>query len=371
LQGRYDEITKLYDFHARQYDAALGRWFGTDPKAGVMPYNSPYVAMMNNPVSFTYPDGECPICMIALIGAAISGASYTAGVALSSGGFNNWNWGQFGKSLAIGAVSGVFTAGIGTAVGSFGSQGLGTEFARALMHGLANMTIGAMFGQDPSIANFASGALGSLAGSATHNLNGAIQIGSSAVVGGISVEMSGGDFWRGAAIGGTVAGLNHVRHQVKLNNHVKAVMAFLEDSGFPSIKVRSDVVMHKDSFWTKYYAQFVGDISDYGDFFSNRGLKGFDSRSFTFDAYTSKSKTAILGGSGRRDGEVRSLALKYYPSRGNSIGLVASDIGHILESGFANIDGRIINSITGKNGDFYDMHNYNSNFYLKYRNWFR
>jgi hypothetical protein len=42
----------MYDFHARQYDAALGRWFGTDPKAGVMAYNSPYVAMMNNPVSF-------------------------------------------------------------------------------------------------------------------------------------------------------------------------------------------------------------------------------------------------------------------------------------------------------------------------------
>jgi hypothetical protein len=31
---------------------------------------------------------------------------------LSPGGFNNWNWGQFGKSLAIGAVSGAVTGGI-------------------------------------------------------------------------------------------------------------------------------------------------------------------------------------------------------------------------------------------------------------------
>ena len=113
FQGKtYEDLTGWYDFHARQYDAALGRWFGNDPKAGVMPYNSPYVAMMNNPVSFTDPDVECPKCIAVLVGAAISGASYTVGVALSSGGFNNWSWNQFSKSIAVGAVSGAVTGGV-------------------------------------------------------------------------------------------------------------------------------------------------------------------------------------------------------------------------------------------------------------------
>jgi hypothetical protein len=33
------------------------------------------------------------------------------------GGFSNWNWGQFGKSVGIGAISGVATAGIGQIYG--------------------------------------------------------------------------------------------------------------------------------------------------------------------------------------------------------------------------------------------------------------
>ncbi|MCH7401824.1 hypothetical protein ACFOUP_16280 [Belliella kenyensis] len=76
--------------------------------------------MGNNPVMMEDPDGEVAILIAAAVGALISSVSYTANVAFSKGGFENWNWGQLGKSAAIGAVSGVLSAGIGSAFGGVG-----------------------------------------------------------------------------------------------------------------------------------------------------------------------------------------------------------------------------------------------------------
>ncbi len=49
--------TQVYDFHARQYNPALGRWFNPDPLmekfSGVSPYNYCY----NNPINVIDPDG--------------------------------------------------------------------------------------------------------------------------------------------------------------------------------------------------------------------------------------------------------------------------------------------------------------------------
>ncbi|MBQ9201960.1 MAG: hypothetical protein IJ154_06300 [Bacteroidales bacterium] len=57
-------------------------------------------------------------------GAVIGGVGYTAGIAFSDGGFNNWNWGKFGKNVGIGAISGITTAGIGHLFGAVGSMGI-------------------------------------------------------------------------------------------------------------------------------------------------------------------------------------------------------------------------------------------------------
>jgi len=58
-----DELAlKWMDFHARNYDAALGRWMNVDALADSKGQisNSPYVYAMNNPIVFTDPDGNCP-----------------------------------------------------------------------------------------------------------------------------------------------------------------------------------------------------------------------------------------------------------------------------------------------------------------------
>ncbi len=175
---------------------------------------------------YTDPDGEFIFTALipglgALIDAAcwgsvIGGAGYTASVAFSDGGFNNWNWGSFGKSVGIGAISGVVTAGIGNAFGAVGSNGIGGEIARAYTHGVANGMISEFSGGD-FMTGFAASGLGSLGGSAFMMYGGRFASSTlgnyafSGLAGGIGAELTGGNFWQGAAIGLMTAGLNHLQ----------------------------------------------------------------------------------------------------------------------------------------------------------------
>lgn len=86
-------------------------------------FMSPYLAMGNNPVVMVDPDGEFvvlgsillgKIVAGALIGAGVGAASYSAQTAITG---NSWNWGQFGKSIGMGAAGGALAGGVGQIFG--------------------------------------------------------------------------------------------------------------------------------------------------------------------------------------------------------------------------------------------------------------
>ncbi len=83
LANAYDPATKLYDFHARHYDASVGRFTSEDPVEGVasVPQTlNPYIYGTNNPYSSPDPDGEIIPLVVAgaLIGSAVGAGSYAA-----------------------------------------------------------------------------------------------------------------------------------------------------------------------------------------------------------------------------------------------------------------------------------------------------
>jgi len=91
--------TQWYDFGARMYDPALGRFFTIDPLADHPKQigMSPYSAFWNNPIRYNDPDGRCPECEENVIDPT-DGQSYT-----STGGaeyiFGNGEWTRQGGTL--------------------------------------------------------------------------------------------------------------------------------------------------------------------------------------------------------------------------------------------------------------------------------
>ncbi|MCH7409970.1 RHS repeat-associated core domain-containing protein, partial [Belliella sp. DSM 111904] len=205
FQGKtYEELTGWYDFHARQYDAALGRWFGVDPKAEVMPYNSPLTAMMNNPVMFTDPDGECPICIGilvgALIGAGSSAAVYTSTYFASGMGGSGQFWNGFGKAVGMGAVTGAIGGGIG---GAFANSAFAQTVGFSMLNNTASTVAGnLLLGNEISMGTVIGGVGGGLAGMGLPQFSG-VKGGALANIG---AEIGYGAV-RGAATGAVTGGI--------------------------------------------------------------------------------------------------------------------------------------------------------------------
>ncbi|MCS3868451.1 RHS repeat-associated protein [Chryseobacterium ginsenosidimutans] len=222
----------IIHMNGRLYDPLLRRFLNADENiqdpTNTQNYNK-YGYVMNNPLMFNDPNGEwiveSALLSAVIIGAMVASFSYTIMVSITG---QNWDLGGFFKSTLFGAASAAVTYGIGSVFVT--SAGTATQIAKELgrfgtilvqgtAHALAQGVLSLVQGQGFGSA-FTSGFLGSVGASAFSAAAGKFAssavgtIASGAVLGGVGSELTGGNFWQGALIGGFVAGFNHIMHRM-------------------------------------------------------------------------------------------------------------------------------------------------------------
>jgi RHS repeat-associated protein len=206
----------LINMNGRLYDPKLHRFLSPDnfvqDPTSTQNFNR-YGYAMNNPFMYTDPSGEVLWFVPILVGAGISILTNGIDNAINHKPFFQ---GAF-KAGVIGGLSGLASFGIGeVAQGLSGFSKVSFQtFAHAYLGGVSSFASGGDF-----ISGLASGALGSLAATGMGSLlNGANNfweatgtIASGSLMGGVSAELSGSNFWDGVRNGAISSGLNHVAH---------------------------------------------------------------------------------------------------------------------------------------------------------------
>ena len=133
-----DSETGLYNFHARLYDPALGRFYGQDP---AQQQTSPYALGYNNPLLFVDPTGmfsweafglalaAVALAAVGVVAIAVSGGAAAPAVVGAETGLISTTAGATGAAATEGALSTVAAATQTALVGAGASQGVASAVA--------------------------------------------------------------------------------------------------------------------------------------------------------------------------------------------------------------------------------------------------
>ncbi len=218
----------LINMNGRLYDPLAGRMLSVDnyvQGSGLTTqgYNR-YSYALNNPLRYTDPNGEIVIAPIligiaygAIIGASVSAAVYASTVAVTN---QSWSWGAFGRAVAIGAVGGAISGGIGGVGVQLGAAGQSIAF-NVLSNVASSSATQLAFGQKVTLGSVAGSVLGGLVGAGIGDFNGvkggsvknavaeiAFGIGKGAIIGSVG-GVSGAIFDGGNANQGFVNGAKY------------------------------------------------------------------------------------------------------------------------------------------------------------------
>ncbi|AQW93062.1 RHS repeat-associated core domain-containing protein [Elizabethkingia anophelis] len=291
----------IIHMNGRLYDPLLRRFLNADENIQ-NPYNTQnynkYGYVINNPLMYKDPNGEffflflaawglsafwATVATGAILGAAIGLAAYSIGAAITGG---KWNLGGALRSMFWGAVGGAVTAGIGNAFSTAASNfQAATEFAKttlgvftqagahAVAQGVLSLMQGGTFQQaflSAALGSLGASSFGKIAGNWAGKAGGQVFFG--ALSGGVGAVLTGGNFWQGAVIGGVVAGLNHVMHEINNKAITRYVFKSANVTGNPSsqenlLKIRDAWAdyMSKNGLKASYEKisfEFIDNLSD-------------------------------------------------------------------------------------------------------------
>lgn len=196
-------------------------------------------------------------------------------------------------------------------------------------------TIASFSGGDAGVAML-SGFIRSMVGTygMDNNWGNVETIGSAMLMGGVSSELSGGEFWRGAAIGGIVAGANHVAHRVGASAEEKVREKRQQKRGCPNCGLAD--YLRNSPFFGYGAGAVVNPFYNAEAIFSDMGVilsgAGKDAGSFFILTGLDKGKfisySEIAGGVAPEMGGGVSVSWSYF--RGNNPGWI---IGTSLQGG--------------------------------------
>ncbi len=185
----------LIHMNGRMYDAKLGRFLSPDnyiqEPFSTQSFNR-YGYVWNNPLKYTDQSGEffwVAVAYAAAVGATIGAVSYVINAAITG----NWNWGDFGKAILGGAISGAITGAIapGAVLMNAVNVGFGASVAMGVVAGF-------LPGFDIQVGDF------------NFRLSPAIAFGKAYGVGAnVSVSYTDGNFSMSAGFGATYFGAAH------------------------------------------------------------------------------------------------------------------------------------------------------------------
>jgi RHS repeat-associated protein len=312
FQGKeLDEKTGWYDFHARQYDGALGRWFAPDP---ANQFTNPYMALINNPITHTDPDGRI-VPLLVVVGAAVIGG----GINLAT----NWKnvdnfWqglGYFGAGAASGALSTLGPAGwaaggliTGASNAALGGGDLGTVIQSGVVgafSGLVGGYAGQLGGQlggvavnglrinSPILSGAITGALGGSLGGFAGGATGGFLTGQDPWQAGINGAITGAAI--GGGVGAGAAGIQAHRQRInpftgKPYSGETSLNYDLIDAGLAEYKRREII----DSFVEGTIERQLADEGSYGlRFYGGRAQPEGGFLFPTFDNLTNRYNLAL------------------------------------------------------------------------------
>lgn len=248
----HEHFTEVGIIHmnGRIYDPVLKQFlspdnFIQDPENS-QSYNR-YGYAWNNPLKYCDPTGEVISLGVSIaIGAIVGAATYTINAFITG----SFDFKDFTKSVFIGAIGGATSFGVGelakgifngicysTSILTANQVGLITSGIQAIIHGFSQGVIqgisgGADFSQTFISAMVASIVAGSVQGAG--NIAGLKDSGFRTILfgtvsGGISAELTGGNFWQGAATGLIVSALNHTVHKIVQEKLIDIMFEELEN----------------------------------------------------------------------------------------------------------------------------------------------
>ena len=196
--------------------------------------------------------------------------------------------GGLAKSIVVGAVSGAASAGVGSVVNSLTNSicsatqtltltqiKLMLALPQAVMHGVAQGFIqgvsGGSFEQSfltAAISSVVAGGYGMAAGNSANKAVGQVLFGTFA--GGITAELSGGNFWQGAATGLTVSLLNYLAYSIEspkeFEQQANETSKEVSTSNSNDVKEGDVINLHTDDYfgalseWAKQSKPGVGEV---------------------------------------------------------------------------------------------------------------